>query len=82
MRAYEGYACKSLLPTNGEGGKSLEEENILPETGINGPVFSPFIMKGYAGQICKPTRRPKEGTCYEQTKIQASNRPMAVCQVG
>ena len=46
MRAYEGYACKSLLPTNGEGGKSLEEENILSETGINGPAFSPFIMKG------------------------------------
>ena len=49
MRAYEGYACKSLLPTNGEGGKSLEEENILSETGIIGPAFSPFIMKGYAG---------------------------------
>ena len=50
MRAYEGYACKSLLPTNGEGGKSLEEENILSETGIIGPAFSPFIMKGHAGE--------------------------------
>ena len=49
MRAYEGYACKSPLPTNGEEGKPLEEENILSETGINGPAFSPFIMKGYAG---------------------------------
>ena len=51
MREYEGYACKSLLPTNGEGGKSLEEENILSETGIIGPAFSPFIMKGYAGHL-------------------------------
>ena len=31
MREYEGYACKSLLPTNGDGGKSLEEEIILSE---------------------------------------------------
>ena len=59
MRAYEGYACKSLLPTNGEGGKSLEEENIWSETGINGPVFSPFIMKGYAGHVCKPYPIPE-----------------------
>ena len=51
MREYEGYACKSLLPTNGDGGKSLEEEIILSETGINGPTFSPFIMKGYAGHL-------------------------------
>ena len=51
MREYEGYACKSLLPTNGDGGKSLEEEIILSETGINGPAFSPFIMKGYAGHL-------------------------------
>ena len=57
MRAYEGYACKSLLPTNGEGGKSLEEEIILSETGINGPAFSPFIMKGYAGHLWKPHRQ-------------------------
>ena len=54
MREYEGYACKSLLPTNGDGGKSLEEEIILSETGINGPTFSPFIMKGYARHACKP----------------------------
>ena len=51
MREYEGYACESLLPTNGDGGKSLEEEIILSETGINGPTFSPFIMKGYAGHL-------------------------------
>ena len=51
MRAYEGYVCKSPLPTNGEEGKPLEEENILSETGINGPAFSPFIMKGYAGHL-------------------------------
>ena len=51
MRAYEGYACKSPLPTNGEEGKPLEEENILSETGINGPAFSPFIMKGYEGHL-------------------------------
>ena len=57
MRAYEGYACKSLLPTNGEGGKSLEEENILSETGIIGPAFSPFIMKGYAGHLWRPHRK-------------------------
>ena len=60
MREYEGYACKSLLPTNGEGGKSLEEENILSETGIIGPAFSPFIMKGYAGHAWKPYRFESE----------------------
>ena len=57
MREYEGYACKSLLPTNGDGGKSLEEEIILSETGINGPTFSPFIMKGYAGHFWRPHRK-------------------------
>ena len=29
--------------------ESPERENILSKTGINGPAFSPFIMKGYAG---------------------------------
>ena len=41
----------SCQPTEKEGGKSLEEENVLSETGIIGPAFSPFIMKGYAGHF-------------------------------
>ena len=36
--------------------ESHEEENILSETGISAPAFSPFIMKEYAGQACKPIR--------------------------
>ena len=39
--------------------ESHEEENILSETGINGPTFSPFIMKGYAGHACKPYLIPE-----------------------
>ena len=39
--------------------ESHEEENILSETGINAPAFSPFIMKGYAGQACKPYPIPE-----------------------
>ena len=39
--------------------QSLEEEKILSETGINGPTFSPFIMKGYAGHACKPYLIPE-----------------------
>ena len=39
--------------------QSPEEENILSDTGINAPAFSPFIMKGYAGHACKPYLIPE-----------------------
>ena len=39
--------------------QSPEEENILSETGINAPAFSPFIMKGYAGHACRPYPIPE-----------------------
>ena len=39
--------------------QSPEEENILSETGINGPTFSPFIMKEYVGHACKPYLIPE-----------------------
>ena len=42
----------SRQPTEKKGNhcESPDAEKNLSETGINGPAFSPFIMKGHAGE--------------------------------
>ena len=54
MKAKPGNLPCQPTEEKGNHYKSLEEENILSETGIKGPAFSPFIMKGYAGHAWKP----------------------------
>ena len=49
MKARPGKRPWQPTEEKGNHYKSLEEENILSETGIKGAAFSPFIMKGYAG---------------------------------
>ena len=59
MKAKPGNLPCQPTEEKGNHYKSLEEENILSETGINAPAFSPFIMKGYAGHACKPYLIPE-----------------------